>query len=181
MRSDAALLKAVTAGDQAALKVLWLRHAPSLRRRICRLLPSEADADDLMQDVLLHLAEKAQHIEHPKRVRAYLAQVAVRTSFNLVRKQMRRRRFLEALGDLSPSSVQSSQAFIAADILARVGQNDRRLLIGRHAEGHTLEQLSTREGLSLATLKRRLKKATENVERICVPPPGDRSTRATAL
>src|SRR5688572_22415534 len=97
MRSDAALLNAVAAGDQAALKTLWLRHAPSLRRRICRLLPSEADADDLMQEVLLHLAERAETIEHPERVRAYLAQVAVRTSFNLIRKQIRRRRLLEAL------------------------------------------------------------------------------------
>jgi RNA polymerase sigma-70 factor (ECF subfamily) len=172
MGSNSTLVDAALAGDETALLALWERHVPSLRRRVRRLLPSEEDTEDLLQDVLFHLVRHMGSIEHPEKIRAYLAQVAVRTSFNVVRKHVRRKRFLEEFRRVEQGSASLSARFVAADILSRLGADDRQLLAKRHLEGHTLGELSAWEGVSLATVKRRLRRATNNAERVLGTAPG---------
>jgi RNA polymerase sigma factor (sigma-70 family) len=120
----------------------------------------------LILDVFCHLSESAHTIQHPERVYAYLWQVTLRSSWNLLRKHSRWRRFSEEIRHLPRTTHGFSLAMDAHDLLARLSADERRLLVERHCEGWTLEQMARRDGVSRSTLKRHLQRAQSSAERL---------------
>ena len=59
-RSDAELVAAVVAGDERALGELYDRHAPSIYRVAFRLLGDRGQAEDVVQETMLALWNRAE-------------------------------------------------------------------------------------------------------------------------
>ena len=86
-RSDTALLDACAQGEQAALGVLYRRHAASVLHFCARLSSRQlSDLEDIVQEVFLVVWRSAADLEHQSAVRSWLFGIAA----NLVRGGQRR-------------------------------------------------------------------------------------------
>jgi RNA polymerase sigma-70 factor (ECF subfamily) len=83
--------------DREALELLLRNVQPVLRRYVAGLVGG-ADADDILQDVLLIVARKLYWLEQPELFRAWAFRIASRAAFRHLKK---RRRWTEATVDQS--------------------------------------------------------------------------------
>jgi len=172
---DGALVAAVAAGDRGAEETLYRRHAPSVLRLATRLLRSNEDASDVLQDAFVTAFEDVRSLREPDAFRAWVHRIAVR----LVHRRFRRRRLLGLLGldrkndEVSLESLADESAPQEARVelrwldaaLARIDDKDRIAWMLRHVEGLALEEVAETCECSLATVKRRIAVADEVVRR----------------
>jgi len=85
--TDEALMIAYVAGDSAAFDTLFRRYAPLLERAMRRRLPSDSDAQDVVQQTFLQLHRARLDFDPRRRFRPWLFTIA----FNLQRELSRSR------------------------------------------------------------------------------------------
>jgi RNA polymerase sigma factor (sigma-70 family) len=88
---EAALVRLALAGDNDALEQLLTAHLPGLARMLRRLVPTQADAEDLAQETCLHAMTGLPGLRRPELFGAWLRTIA----YNRAR-QWQRRRYAEA-------------------------------------------------------------------------------------
>lgn len=86
-RSDAELMAEYVAGDSAAFKLIFDRHAGALYAMARRRLSSDEDARDVVQQTLLQLHRARHDFRAGARLRPWLFTIAM----NLVREHYRRK------------------------------------------------------------------------------------------
>jgi RNA polymerase sigma-70 factor, ECF subfamily len=172
---DATLVAGVLAGDRAGEEALYRRHAPSVLRLATRLLRSNEDASDVLQDAFVTAFEDLGALREPDAFRAWVHRITVR----LVHRRFRRRRLLGLLGldkkngEVSLESLADESASQEARVelrwldaaLARIDGNERIAWMLRHVEGLALEEVAVTCDCSLATAKRRIAAAEVVVRR----------------
>ena len=172
---DGALVAAVLAGDRGAEEALYRRHAPSVLRLATRLLRSNEDASDVLQDAFVTAFEDVKALREPDAFRAWVHRITVR----LVHRRFRRRRLLGLLGldrradEVSLESLADESASPEARVelrwldaaLARIDGKDRIAWMLRYVEGLALEEVAETCECSLATVKRRIAVADDVVRR----------------
>jgi RNA polymerase sigma-70 factor (ECF subfamily) len=161
--SDAALVVAARAAEPWAREALFRRYAPVVGGLALRIMGRDADLDDLVQDSFVAALRGLDRLREPQAFAAWLASIVVQTS----RKVLRRRRLARRLGlhhpepidadaliarDAPPDAVLELRALYALldDLPVRV----RLALVLRRVEGHSLEEVASLMGTSLATVKR---------------------------
>jgi RNA polymerase sigma-70 factor (ECF subfamily) len=75
-QSDDALLKAIAAGDQSAMRTLYARHNLRLYRFIARLIPDAGRAEDLVSEVFLDVWRQADRFEGRSQVSTWILSIA---------------------------------------------------------------------------------------------------------
>jgi len=83
--SDAALLRSVAAGDAAALRTLYERHAGALFGYLYRLAGDRMTAEEILQDTMLAVWRSAAYFEGRSKVTTWLFGVARRQAHNRLR------------------------------------------------------------------------------------------------
>ncbi|MFE0465377.1 RNA polymerase sigma factor, partial [Kitasatospora sp. NPDC058965] len=76
--APAALVRAAQAGDAGALDLLVADHLPLVYNIVGRALGSAADADDVVQEVMLQLVRDVRQVRDPGAFRSWLVTIAVR-------------------------------------------------------------------------------------------------------
>ena len=166
---DGALVVRAIAGDRWALEALYKRHARSVMRLGNFLLGRSADVDDVVQDTFIRAFDRLDDLRQPDRFGAWVLRIAA----NLSRSRLRRRRLLASLGldrgdddvpldQLTTAGVTPEQrAELAAlrRVLNRLPADQRVAWTLRRVEGWSLDQTAEAIGVSLATVKRRLRQA----------------------
>jgi len=166
--SDAQLVEAARGGQRWATEALFRRHVRFVNGLAFRLLPRDAELDDLVQDSFIEAFSGLARLADPGAFKGWLGAIVVRTAH----KRIRRRRLLERLGlrrrepiDLEAVVGSSSSAEHALALrrvyalLESMDPEERIALVLRRVEGLELTEVADRMGLSLATVKRRLTKA----------------------
>jgi RNA polymerase sigma factor (sigma-70 family) len=159
---DRELLRRFTRdGDGQAFAALLRRHGPMAWAACRRILPREADAEDVLQKTFLLLAQKAAGLRDPDSVGGWLYGVAYRLALR-ARSEAARRADREGrtpprdppdpLADITRRETQ--QLFDEA--LARLPEKCRAVLVLCCLEGRTQDEAARQLGCSLSTLKRRL-------------------------
>jgi RNA polymerase sigma-70 factor (ECF subfamily) len=163
---DAALVRALVAGRPDAPAAAWNRYAPLVFGICSRALGSEIEAEDLTQDVFYRLFARIQTLRKPEALRSFVTSFAIRTvKWELRRRRARRFLTLSPTGDLP----ESPPGFVSADnryalqrfyqVLDRLSTRERLVLVLRHVEEMTLDEVAANMGISLATVKRTLRRA----------------------
>jgi RNA polymerase sigma-70 factor (ECF subfamily) len=179
--ADAALVERALDGDRWSREALYRRHATWLLAMATRLLASRGDAEEVVQDTFLTGFEQLPALREPAAFRAWLGQIAI----SLVRRRIRRRRLMRALG-LDRGADDATLAALAApgagpDQTAELRLFDR-VLAGlpaslriawalRRVEGLELTEVAAMCGCSLATAKRRIAAVEVEVRRHVGDPP----------
>ncbi|HZO15930.1 MAG TPA: sigma-70 family RNA polymerase sigma factor [Polyangiaceae bacterium] len=175
-RDDAALAQAAAEGHPAAAREIWDRHAATVRGLLRRMVGA-GDLDDLVQETFLRFFDNVSRLREPDKLTSFLIGISVR----IAREELRRRRVRRWLTLRPPPSMPepvTSTDFEAAEalrrlyeILDRLDPDTRLVFVLRYVEDIPASELTEVLGCSLATAKRRVKRATELIEKMAVRDP----------
>lgn len=164
------LLDGLRARDPRASAVFFDRYAKDINGLVWRLLGPDGEHSDIVQTVFLEAMAGIARVQSEATLGAWLRGIAVNTVRAELRRRKRRRFFF--IGDGNPA-IDAAPA-IADDgrgkrmqrvykLLDRLDVDDRQAFALRYIEAHQLEEGAALAGCSLATFKRRLKRATDKM------------------
>jgi RNA polymerase sigma-70 factor, ECF subfamily len=137
-----------------------------------RLLGREDDVDDVVQDVFLAAHRGIDQLRDPAAVRGWLASITVRIARRRLRaRKMRMMLHLGGESDLTAVASTEASPEVRAlvsrvyGLLDRLPADERIAWTLRYLEGEKLDIVAQMCGVSLATAKRRIAAAHEQLER----------------
>ncbi len=169
--TDAALVIAARAGEAWACEVLYRRHVGAAFGLACRMLGTTSDADDLIQECFLTAFATLERLEDEGAFRSWLCGMVVRKTSKLIRRHsllarlgLRRAAPPPELDTVLSASTPPDVAVELRQLYTRLESfpgDLRTVLLLRRVDGASLEEIATITGMSLATVKRRLKRGNE--------------------
>jgi len=178
--SEAGLLAALRAGDDAAFEHLVRRYGPQLMVVVRRYLPEEHDAQDALQDTFLSAFNALDRFQGDASLATWLHRIAVNAA--LMKLRTRRRRPEKPIDDLLPKFIDDGHRAEPRDewtatpdqLLADREMRDlvrraidqlpdgyRTILLLRDIDERTTEETAELLGLSVANVKTRLHRARQ--------------------
>ena len=162
---DAACLRRLADGDEAALAELVERHEAALRRYLNHVLVDTSWTEDALQEVFLRVLIRASTYDpaHPPRV--WLFRIARNLAFDHLRREgaLRARDRDPRDATFAPAAVVTAehQEFQAALELAlqQLPEEFRTVFVLRDGEGLTYDEIAAVLGISAKTVSSRLHRA----------------------
>jgi RNA polymerase sigma-70 factor (ECF subfamily) len=164
--APADLARALRAGERWAACALLDKYTPHVARILTRILGGPGNFDDLVQEVFVRAFQRVEDLRDPRALEAWLTSITVFVAREALRAKARRRWLLF----LSPEETPDVEAPVASpEVRAAirafyqvVGQLDADARIAftlRFVEGMQLADIAEACGVSVATIKRRIKSA----------------------
>ena len=168
---DAELVRGLVAEEDWAVREFWGHYAPLVYGILDRALGSASESEDLTQEVFLGLYSGIKRLRDPSALRSFVVASAVlRLRRHLRWKRVRSFLTLSKTGsvpDLPATGVDGPARELLRKVygaLDRLAVEDRTAFVLRNVEGLTLQEVATYTGASLATAKRRIRRAAEKIE-----------------
>lgn len=151
-------------------------HFDRLFRLAYRLTGSRADAEDLLQDVMIQLYEQREALEAVTDLSPWLSRVLYNRFVD--NHRARQRRPLTLVGDdedalgvtdtADPAAMASAGENVARlqRALARLSEDHRVLVLMHDAEGYTLAEIAAITDTPVGTLKSRLSRARARIREL---------------
>ena len=173
--STESLVEAVRTGDAWAMETLYLRYVDKITGIAAKLLRNSADIEDAVQDTFVHAFRDIAKLRESAYLERWLVRIVVNRAHYQFRKRQLKRRFgldrsidderlCEQLGAPSTQETRAELALLDA-AFDKMSIKDKTCFVLRYLEGYGLEETAAAVGSSLATVKRRLAKARNIVER----------------
>jgi RNA polymerase sigma-70 factor (ECF subfamily) len=170
---DSVLIERARAGDARAREALFRRYAGLVNGLAYRLLGGDTDLDDLVQESFAQALTCLNRLQNIETFPTWLATIVVRTSH----KMLRRRRLMARFGLWRPPEIDweqvrsqgaSTEQLLELRALYRLVHDmpaDLSVpLVLRHVEDKSLQEIADLLGTSIATVKRRIHKAQQQLE-----------------
>jgi RNA polymerase sigma-70 factor (ECF subfamily) len=175
---DMTLVRALVAREDWASRVAWIRYSPLVYGVIDRALGSAAESEDLTQEVFYRVFAAIHTLRDPNALRSFIYSSAVRMlRWHLRSKRVRRLLTLSDSGTL-PEASSPPQDSEGRELLRRfyslldtLSADDRMAFVLRHIEGLSLEEIVMATRASLATVKRRIRRASEGMAKLAKADP----------
>ncbi|MCB1369522.1 MAG: sigma-70 family RNA polymerase sigma factor [Rhodobacteraceae bacterium] len=165
--SDAAVLRAVAAGDRSAFVELFGRYAGRIKGFLMRRGASEADAEEIVQEVMVAIWRRAASFD-PERAAAatWIFTIARNRRIDLVRRARRPEpdpqdplfRPDPEPGSVARISAAEREARLRAG-LAGLAPGQRQVLVAAFYEGLSHGEIAARLDLPVGTVKSRIRLA----------------------
>jgi RNA polymerase sigma-70 factor, ECF subfamily len=178
--SEEELMRRLAQGEMEPLGELYVRFGSMVRAAIGCFAPvlSDAEIEDVVQDVFLTLGDTAARCREPSKCRSFVHGIALRKARNRRRTIWVRRRLLgryrtespgAALGrDDSPEkSAQLKEEVLR--VLSNVSPDQREILILHLLNGLSKEEVADALGISKSTVRTRLHRARRTLVEIMEP------------
>jgi len=185
---DIALARALIDGDQNAAQMAWDRYAPLVHRIVSRAIGPDAEVEDVTQEIFYRLFSRIGTLRKPEALRSFVISFAIRiVKWELRRRRARRWLTLSETGDVPDEQLQVMDAESRYSLrrlyslLDRLSTRERLVLVLRHVEGMTLEEIAEAMELSLATVKRGLRRASLRVSQMVDSDDPKRRPSGTAM
>jgi RNA polymerase sigma-70 factor, ECF subfamily len=166
---------AARAGELWAQQAIYERYARMVNSLAWRLMPGDAEVEDLVQDAFVQALDHLQRLKEPAALSSWLGSIVIRQAH----KRLRRKRLRIKLGllrtePIDPETVVDSGAPLDAaaelravySVLQELPAEERIALVLRRVEGLELSEIAERMELSLATVKRRVVAAEAALGRV---------------
>jgi RNA polymerase sigma-70 factor, ECF subfamily len=170
---DAGLARALIEGKAHAAELAWDRYAPLVHGIVSRALGPDAEVEDVTQEIFYRLFARIGSLRKPEALRSFVVSFAVRiVKWELRRRRARRWLTLSDTGDVPDDQL----LFMNVDnryalrrlysLLNLLSTRERLVLVLRHVEGMTLEEIAEAMEISLATVKRTLRHASTRLSEL---------------
>lgn len=183
--SDEFLLKQIQDGGKEALALLFRRYAASVRNVAYRILRNEAEADDLLQEVFIHIFHKAVLFDATKgAARSWIFHVTYHRAFDR-RRYLNSRHFYTSQeledGSLRMTdprraieSHQLSMEGVFGDKLterlsSRLSHEQLETIRLYFFEGHSLREIAELTGRPLANVRSHYYRGLERLRKYVLP------------
>jgi RNA polymerase sigma-70 factor, ECF subfamily len=168
---DAALVRAALGGDGAATGAIYDRHADHVHRVLRRVLGFREDLADLHHDVFVRALVSLPKLEDKAALKAWLTQIAVHVAHDAITRRRRRRWLLFVAPEELPDVPVGEAGGDARDalratyaVLVSLPVDEHIAFALRFVDGMDLADVAAACDTSLATVKRRLARATTRFE-----------------
>jgi RNA polymerase sigma-70 factor (ECF subfamily) len=185
---DLELARALIDGESNAAALAWERYSPLVHRIVSRAIGPDAEVEDVTQEIFYRLFSRIGTLRKPEALRSFVISFAIRiVKWELRRRRARRWLTLSETGDVPDEQLQVMDAESRYalrrlyNLLDRLSTRERLVLILRHVEGMTLEEIAEAMDLSLATVKRSLRRATSRVTQMVESDDPKRRPTGTAV
>jgi RNA polymerase sigma-70 factor, ECF subfamily len=174
--ADDQLVRAVAAGERAALELLYRRHAPWLAARLAARTSSRDLAEEALQDTFLAAWRGARNYHGSGEVPAWLWGIARRRLASLARRQPPGSLALDAAGERVDPGAGPEEAALGRDASARIRLTVAHLPAEQRAaitavvyQGQSITQAAQATGVPEGTLKSRLHRARLHLRKELYP------------
>jgi RNA polymerase sigma-70 factor (ECF subfamily) len=164
--SDADLLRQIAGGDEVALAALYDRYKSILFSLIFRILHSQSEAEDILQDVFIQVWQKAAAFDEERgRAFTWLATLARSRAIDRLRQLGSRERTATEASRAAPEqwtdavedAIKSEQGAVVRSALAELPEEQRRTLLLAYFEGLTQTEIAEKLDAPLGTVKTRMR------------------------
>jgi RNA polymerase sigma-70 factor (ECF subfamily) len=166
--SDVELLHAVRDGDEQALASLYDRYRLILFGLILRILHSQTEAEDVLQEVFLQVWQRASSFDEARgRPFTWLVTLARSRAIDRLRSLGSRDRAVDEAGreaeasggtrDAVDDAIRSERGEMVRRALATLPDEQRSTLVLAYFEGLTQTEIAERLGTPLGTVKTRMR------------------------
>lgn len=164
--TDVDLLRSIAGGDEEALSALYDRYRLILFGLILRILHSQAEAEDVLQEVFLQAWRRASDFDEARgRPFTWLVTMARSRAIDRLRALGSRERtaqestrdVTEQFSDAADDAVKSEQGEIVRRALGELPEEQRQTLLLAYFEGLTQSEISERTNTPLGTVKTRMR------------------------
>jgi RNA polymerase sigma-70 factor (ECF subfamily) len=155
--------------DGPAFVELIRRHQDRIWRVCYRLMGDAHDAQDAAQEVMVRMFTNRAQFQGRSRYSTWVHGVAIRTCLALRRGRGRRQRRVGYASDemlANQPGEESTSSGLSSDtrqMLDTLDENDRAMLILKHAENYTYDDLAEMFELSTSACKMRVSRAREKL------------------
>jgi RNA polymerase sigma-70 factor (ECF subfamily) len=156
-----ALLEAITRGDRGAFSDLYRRTSAKLYGICLRLLPSEAEAQEVLQETYVLVWQKADRFDSAKASAiTWLATIARNKAIDRLRRRTLAGDGLEAAAEVEDDSPSAFDVIGDAEDAARLShcleeldERARAMIRAAFLDGASYPELAERERVPLGTMK----------------------------
>jgi RNA polymerase sigma-70 factor (ECF subfamily) len=166
-----AVVVAAAAGDGVAFERLVALHHEDIRRVCALVTGDDAIADEAVQAAWAIAWRKLGSVRDPKRVRAWLASIAINEARGMMRRG-RRQTVVEIQASVGVTDRERSfdpAGFISAidlrNALSRLDPDDRALLALRYVAGFDSNEIAAATGRSASGTRSRLARLLERLQK----------------
>jgi RNA polymerase sigma-70 factor (ECF subfamily) len=164
--SDDELVARVRAGEAAAFEPLYLRHRRRVLAVLLGLLREPAAADDLCHDAFVRAWRSIAGLRGE--FEPWVVRIASNLALNLLRQRATHRRLAveiepppaEPVPERAASARESGR--LAAEILAALGAEQRRVLVLRYLDGLSHAEIVARTGFDEPAVRSHLQNGRRN-------------------
>jgi RNA polymerase sigma-70 factor (ECF subfamily) len=157
----------VAAGDEAAFRVLYRRHAPTVYRFTLRLTGGDvAEAEDLMQETWLSASRGLARFEWKSAFRTWLMGIALNQFRELARKKGRRIATVEGEWEVPAAGADLGHRLDLERALQLLPPGFRTVLVLHDVEGFTHREIGEQLGITDGACKSQLHEARRAMRRL---------------
>ena len=151
---------------EALFEQVYEAYGPSLYRFCLLQMKNPADAEDVLQDVLIKRLYQAPRFKSPEHERNWLFQVAL----NLCRDEWRRHRRWELPLEAAAGVALPPEELSLLEQTANLPEKQRTALHLYYYEGYPVREIARLLGVTVPTVKMRLKRGREALRKEWVEP-----------
>jgi RNA polymerase sigma-70 factor, ECF subfamily len=169
---EAALVRRVQAGDELAFREIVERYQSKVFSIIYGILRNHNDAEDIAQQVFAKVYFSIKGFDFRSSVLTWVYKITVNECYDYLRKKKVRKLVYEsdfsqedaqrmeasepAVASGAPVDTRLANRDLALQLLSKVSQEDRNLILLKEVEGHSVEELAGMTGLNENTIKVKL-------------------------
>lgn len=157
------------AGDRLALRTIYDRYAPAVRRFVRDMLRDAPAADDALQDTFVRVFQRISTLDEPEHLAGWIFGIARRVCLEHRRHQTRRQRTTELSAadfDAADPSATPEALYVGSESAAeldravdRLEPDRRAILLLRCDHQLSYDEIATAMGFSLSKVKVELHRA----------------------
>ncbi|MGH7857275.1 MAG: RNA polymerase sigma factor [Candidatus Binatia bacterium] len=143
--ADDRLVERLRRGDRAAAHSFYETHASKIRRFILQALGggSDADADDLLHETFLGLAEALPYFRGQSSLYTFACAIAHRKVASFFRSRRRRERFAASLPEPPPAEAPSDEHGDLRRALRKLKVEQREVLYLKYVESFSVREIAS--------------------------------------
>ena len=164
MENEQLTIQRAIAGDQAAMRALWTRHAPHIDVVVRRMVGHDADlASDVAQEVWIQIFRALPSFRGAAQFGTWAHRIAVNRTLNALRRTRRSASIeVEVEDDVASVEPEAERALLASSIeeaANKLAPGARTVFLLHDVEGYTHEEIAAELGITAGGSKSQLFKA----------------------
>lgn len=177
LTEEAVLVRRIQERDEAAFRDLVERYQNKVYSIIYGILRNHNDAEDIAQQVFTKIYFSIGSFDFRSSLLTWIYKITVNECYDYLRKRRVRKLVYESdLGDEEGVNMERSEPDqapriderlerqdLARKLLAKLGEEDRLLMLLKEVEGHSVEELAQMTGMNENTIKVKLFRARQKL------------------
>lgn len=171
-QEDLELARRCASGDAAAQRHLFREHRARVHRTLYRILGSNADMEDLVQDVFIEVFRSLARFRGEAKLATWIARISTRVALGAISRRPPATQSLDSAGDLEAKQASAEDVAVARqaarrlyDALDRVDPVQRVAFALHVIEGMPLREVAEVTDASLVATKTRVWRARRELEK----------------